>query len=342
MSSLTVPPARPEGTPCANPLRQHVCGVLHKSQRRPLLKAPLPTGRMPSGMGSTPSGLAESAAHTRQIEPRSGQVISEQFPLRRVDAPSADGSENLGDLWRSRGWPLRLRRQLSLPDLLFEGRECIGPRMAQPPLRVPPIAPFPQAIRRIKKWGHPVLLVAPLWKNQPWLSELTQLLKAAPFLWDGTSCLKRTGQFGTLGPICRPCTSGHLLAVCLLQRSMRRPAGPRHPHLLGFITWTYWPYRPGSSLLNGTFMHGNFLTENPWPHGAESTLISYLYVSAQGVEMQEALEWLSRPGATSLSLACFSFGVIVILPLSIECLRRYKLSRSSIRTAWLNCVPIVS
>ncbi len=128
----------------------------------------------------------------------------------------------------------------------------------------------PQVIRWIKKWGHPVLLVAPLWKNQPWLSELTQLLKAAPFLWDGTSCLKRTGQFGTLCPICGPCTFGHLLVVCLLQRSVRRPAGPRHPHLLGFITWTYWPYRPGSSLLNGTFMHGNFLTENPWPHGAQA------------------------------------------------------------------------
>ncbi len=142
MSSLPVLPARPEGTPCANPLGQHVCGVLHKSPRRPLLEAPLPTGRTPSGMGSTPSALAESSAHTGQTEPGSGQVISEQCPLRGVDAPSADGSENLGDLWQGRGRPLCLRRQLSLPDLFFEGRGCVGPRMAQPPpLRVPPDRP---------------------------------------------------------------------------------------------------------------------------------------------------------------------------------------------------------
>ncbi len=105
-------------------------------------RSALPTGRTHSGMGSTPSALTESSAHTRQIEPRSGQVISEQYSLRGVDAPSADSSENLGDLWRGRGGLLRLRRQLSLPDLLFEGRGCVGPRMTQPPpLRVPPNRP---------------------------------------------------------------------------------------------------------------------------------------------------------------------------------------------------------
>ncbi len=49
-----------------------------------------------------------------------------------------------------------------------------------------------------------------------------------------------------------------------------------------------------------------------------SSLIGYLYVSTQGVEMQEVLECLSRPGLTSLSLARFSLGVIVMLPLSID------------------------
>ncbi len=144
MSSLPVLPARPKGTPRANPLRQHISGVLHKSPRRPLLEAPLPSGRAPSGMGSTQPALAKSSTYTGQVEPGSGHVISEQCPLRGVDAPSADGSEDLGDLWQGRGRPLRLRRQLLLPNLLFEGQKCVGPRMVQPPpLCVPPDCPDP-------------------------------------------------------------------------------------------------------------------------------------------------------------------------------------------------------
>ncbi len=45
----------------------------------------------------------------------------------------------------------------------------------------PPIALLPQVVRRVREQGHKVLLVAPLWRNQPWLSELTQLLTAAPW-----------------------------------------------------------------------------------------------------------------------------------------------------------------
>ncbi len=45
------------------------------------------------------------------------------------------------------------------------------------------------------------------------------------------------------------------LAVCPLQRNVRRPAGPRHPHLPGFIIWKSLPYRHGSFLLNGLICH---------------------------------------------------------------------------------------
>ncbi len=112
-------------------------------------------------------------------------------------------------------------------------------------------------------------------------------------------------------------------------------AGWASTHLLGFITWTYRPYRPGSSLLNGTFYAWELSDGETLPARRSSSLICYLYVSAQGVEMQEVLERLSRPDVTSLSLAHFSIEVIVMLPLSIECC-------SSISTAWLNCVPIAS
>ncbi len=48
---------------------------------------------------------------------------------------------------------------------------------------------------------------------------------------------------------------GRGLAVCPLQRFVRRLAGPLRPHLLGFITWTYRPYRPESSLLRWACIH---------------------------------------------------------------------------------------
>ncbi len=47
-----------------------------------------------------------------------------------MDAPSADGSDDLEDLWQGRSRPFRLQRQLSLPNLLFEGQGRVGPRLA--------------------------------------------------------------------------------------------------------------------------------------------------------------------------------------------------------------------
>ncbi len=142
LSSLPVFPAGPNRTPCADSLRQHVRGVLYKSPGRCLLEAPLYSGRAPSGMGSAQPALAEGSTPAGQTEPRSRYVISEQCPLRGVDAPSAGGSEDLEDLWQGRSRPFRLQRQLSLPNLLFEGQGCVGPRLAQPPpLCIPPDRP---------------------------------------------------------------------------------------------------------------------------------------------------------------------------------------------------------
>ncbi len=45
-------------------------------------------------------------------------------------------------LWQGRSRPFRLQRQLSLPNLLFEGQGRVGPRLAQPPpLCIPPDRP---------------------------------------------------------------------------------------------------------------------------------------------------------------------------------------------------------
>ncbi len=45
----------------------------------------------------------------------------------------------------------------------------------------PPVALLPQVLRRVMEQRHKLILIAPLWRNQPWVSELFQLLKAAPW-----------------------------------------------------------------------------------------------------------------------------------------------------------------
>ncbi len=40
---------------------------------------------------------------------------------------------------------------------------------------------LPQVLRRVREQWHKLILIAPLWRNQPWVSELFQLLKAAPW-----------------------------------------------------------------------------------------------------------------------------------------------------------------
>ncbi len=124
---LSTLPARHTGTPCASTLRQHVSGVIHKSPR---LEATLHAGKRPSCVGSDQFALTEGDACAGQDEPRSRHVVKEQRLLRGMDAPPARGSENLGSLWQSSSRPLRLQRQLSLPNLFYIEHGCPGPQVA--------------------------------------------------------------------------------------------------------------------------------------------------------------------------------------------------------------------
>ncbi len=90
--------ARPEGTSRLSPHGQYDGGVLHKSPGQSFLKAPLYSSRVPLNVGSVQLALAESNACARQTEPGSRHAISEQCPLRRVDAPPTNGSGNKGNL----------------------------------------------------------------------------------------------------------------------------------------------------------------------------------------------------------------------------------------------------
>ncbi len=63
----------------------------------------------------------------------------------------------------------------SLPNLFFH--EWPNPLL----YAFTPIVRIPQGIRWIGEHRHRVLLVAPLWKNHHWISDLSQLLTAAPW-----------------------------------------------------------------------------------------------------------------------------------------------------------------
>ncbi len=116
---------------CASTHRQQVRGVIHKSPGRPRLEATLHAGERPSCVDSEQSAFTYGDSCAGQDEPWSRHVVKEQRLLRGMDAPPARGSENLGSFWQSSSKPLRLERQLSLPNLFHKDHGCPGPRLAQ-------------------------------------------------------------------------------------------------------------------------------------------------------------------------------------------------------------------
>ncbi len=180
---------------------QYERGVLHKSPGQSFFEAPLYPSRAPLEVSSAQLALAESSARAGQTEPGSRHAILEQCPLRQVDAPPTNSSGNMRNLRQTRGQPLRLRRQHSLPNLFFKGQGCVVPRLAKPPpLCFSPNRPDPAANQRIREQKYRVLLVAPLWRNQHWFSELVRLLTAAPW----PIPLRRDLLSQANGTICHP------------------------------------------------------------------------------------------------------------------------------------------
>ncbi len=164
-------------------------------------------------MGSAQPALAEGSTPAGQTEPRSGYVISEQCPLRGVDAPSAGGSEDLEDLWQGRSRPFRLQDNSHCPIYYSKDRDALAHDWSNLLLYAfPPIALLPQVVRRVREQGHKVLLVAPLWRNQPWLSELTQLLTGSPLARAPETGSPLSGERNYMAPSTRAVGSLHLAA----------------------------------------------------------------------------------------------------------------------------------
>ncbi len=219
LSSLPVFPAGPNRMPCADSLRQHVRGVLYKSPGRCLLEAPLYSGRAPSGMGSAQPALAEGSTPARETEPRSGYVISEQCPLRGVDAPSAGGSEDLEDLWQGRSRPFRLQRQLSLPNLLFEGQGRVGPRLAQPPpLCIPPDRPASTGRQACQGTGSQGAIGGPLVEEPTLVVRTDSATDSSPLARAPETGSPLSGERNNMAPSTRAVGSLHLAA-------QRKPTG---------------------------------------------------------------------------------------------------------------------
>ncbi len=92
---------------------------------------------MSPAFGTERTPLTTNGSCAGQSEPRSGYVVKEQCSFRRMESTSPDGSDDLVSSWQGRGRPLRLRRQLSLPNLFFQSSGMLWPTIGPTPIYMP-------------------------------------------------------------------------------------------------------------------------------------------------------------------------------------------------------------
>ncbi len=165
-----------------------------------------------------PAVFAPQPARTQQPRgrsrsARSGYVISEQCPLRGVDAPSVGGSEDLEDLWQGRSRPFRLQRQLSLPNLLFEGQGRIGPRLAQPPpLCIPPDRPASTGRQAYQGTGSQGAIGGPIVEEPTLVVRADSATDSSPLARAPETGSPLSGERNNMAPSTRAVGSLHLAA----------------------------------------------------------------------------------------------------------------------------------
>ncbi len=177
------------GTPCVSTLRQQVQQVINKSpelvskrlcmlendllvwaqNNLHSLKATHVPGKMNQGADMLSRNNVFSEEWT--LHPLAFQRIWEGFGRARVDLFASEDNSHCSIFFTkstealAHGWP-------SLPLYAF-----------------PPVALLPQVLRRVREQRHKLILIAPLWRNQLWVSAVEKQPRGrSP--WNGTSSLR--------------------------------------------------------------------------------------------------------------------------------------------------------
>ncbi len=103
------------------------------------------------------------SARTLALHPLAVQKIWEVFGRARVDLFASEDNSHC---------PIFFTKSMDALD-----HEC----PSLPLYAFPPIALLLQVLGQVREQRHKLIRIAPLWRNQPWVSEFFQLLEAAPW-----------------------------------------------------------------------------------------------------------------------------------------------------------------
>ncbi len=118
------------------------------------------------------------------LHPLSVQKIWEDFGRTRVDFFASEGNSHC-------------------PIFFTKSTDALAHEWPSLPLHVfPPIALLPQVLRRVREQRHKLFLIAPLWRNQPWVCQSYSSCSKQPLVANPleTSSLKRMARYGIHGP----------------------------------------------------------------------------------------------------------------------------------------------
>ncbi|XP_067306102.1 uncharacterized protein [Pseudorasbora parva] len=125
--------------------------------------------------------LPEGGSRARYSESGSGYVIQGTHCPRGMVSSPANGSLNLEHL-RQKVDLFASEDNTHCPIFFSKRRDAVAHVWPSLPLYAfPPIAMLPQTIKKIRETASTVLLIAPLWRNRTWFSDLIQLSDTAPW-----------------------------------------------------------------------------------------------------------------------------------------------------------------
>ncbi|KAK7896411.1 hypothetical protein WMY93_021736 [Mugilogobius chulae] len=129
------------------------------------------------------------ATHVPGIMNRGADLLSRASSLQKLDAAQRGCQPDMGEIWKSRGGPIRVTRERVMsPVFLSDGSErTTGPgRVAREWPHVllyafPPLELITATLSRVRERRHSLLLVAPQWPTMHWMAEIFQLLCSQPW-----------------------------------------------------------------------------------------------------------------------------------------------------------------